>query len=354
MISLWILAILVVFALGLGHRAMINLRLARYQRDRLKATCLAKAGINAIISEKQKDISPLVDRFNESWSNKMSADENPVFQNYSLGDGTFTIRYAYKQSKSDNMETILYGMMDEQSKFNINNITDDTKRKQFVELLKLIITGIGQEETENLVNALADWIDADDISRLSGGSESNDYVGYSTANKPLSTIQELLLVKGFNQEILYGKDKNEDGTIDSTEEGIINYITIYGNDKININTTTQEVLQALINAESQLPEYSTLAKRIFDNLNRKGTDGILGTEDDGFVTAVTLDKLGLEADSPERSLIGSLINNQYLIFSSNIFRIKSTGIVNNARKEIETVVTLEVNKLPIFIYWHEN
>ncbi|MBI5144843.1 MAG: hypothetical protein HZA27_01505, partial [Candidatus Omnitrophica bacterium] len=42
-ISLWILAILVVFAVSLAQRAAASLRLARYQRDGLKAYLLAKA-----------------------------------------------------------------------------------------------------------------------------------------------------------------------------------------------------------------------------------------------------------------------------------------------------------------------
>ena len=49
MINLWILALLVIFAIGLGHRASINLRLLRYQRDALKASLFANAGINKAV-----------------------------------------------------------------------------------------------------------------------------------------------------------------------------------------------------------------------------------------------------------------------------------------------------------------
>jgi len=49
--------------------------------------------------------------------------------------------------------------------------------------------------------------------------------------------EELLLIKGFTRKLVYG---------DKEHEGIIDYLTIYGQDgKININTAPSPVLQAL-------------------------------------------------------------------------------------------------------------
>ena len=52
MISLWILAILTILAVGIGHRVSMGLRLARYQKDKLKGLYLAKAGLKVLIVEK--------------------------------------------------------------------------------------------------------------------------------------------------------------------------------------------------------------------------------------------------------------------------------------------------------------
>jgi len=72
MIAMWVMAILVIFTLGLGHRASINLRLAKYQKDRLKAAYLAKAGISKAIAILQEDKNTPqtsgYDSLNEIWS----------------------------------------------------------------------------------------------------------------------------------------------------------------------------------------------------------------------------------------------------------------------------------------------
>ena len=55
MITLWILAILVVFVVGLGQRSLIKLKLASLQKDRLKAYFLARAGIQKAVTVLEKN-----------------------------------------------------------------------------------------------------------------------------------------------------------------------------------------------------------------------------------------------------------------------------------------------------------
>ena len=98
----------------------------------------------------------------------------------------------------------------------------------------------GAEEALSLVDALSDWLDKDDNER-DHGAESGYYKSlqpsYVCRNGPLQYPEELLLVKGFTRKIVYG---------DKEHEGIIDYLTIYGQDgKININTAPPRVLQAL-------------------------------------------------------------------------------------------------------------
>jgi len=50
-ISLWILVILAMLSVSIGHRVSMALRLSRYQKERLMAGYLAKAGINIAIGE---------------------------------------------------------------------------------------------------------------------------------------------------------------------------------------------------------------------------------------------------------------------------------------------------------------
>ncbi len=98
----------------------------------------------------------------------------------------------------------------------------------------------GRQEAIALVDALSDWLDEDDNER-DHGAESGYYQSLKTPyicrNGPMLYPEELLLVKGFSRKLVYG---------DKEHEGIIDYLTIYGQDgKININTAPACVLQVL-------------------------------------------------------------------------------------------------------------
>ena len=76
------------------------------------------------------------------------------------------------------------------------------------------------ENVPELINALLDWRDADNDTR-EGGAESDYYntlePPYNAKNGPFDSIEELLLVKGFNAAILYGEDVNRNGILDENE-----------------------------------------------------------------------------------------------------------------------------------------
>ncbi len=98
----------------------------------------------------------------------------------------------------------------------------------------------------SLADTLADWIDADDSPR-SKGAENADYYErqdppYRSAGRPLSSVEELYLVKG------YGRDE-----VSRLED----FVTVYSSGKVNINTAPREVLEAL--SQDMTPE---LADRV--------------------------------------------------------------------------------------------
>jgi len=96
------------------------------------------------------------------------------------------------------------------------------------------------DEAEALLDALSDWVDKDNIEHPQGAEESyyrSLNPPYSCRNDKMASPEELLLVKGMTPKIVYG---------DKDHEGIINYITVVGEDgKINLNTAPLPVLQAL-------------------------------------------------------------------------------------------------------------
>lgn len=126
-----------------------------------------------------------------------------------------------------------FGVIDEGSKINLNALValDSTGTVAHNVLIKL------PNMTEEIVDAIIDWIDADDEQRPSGAE--NQYYsglspGYRCKNGPLDTLEELLLVRGVTPQLLFGTDKNRNGRADTNEDdgngfdpGWSAYLTVY-------------------------------------------------------------------------------------------------------------------------------
>jgi len=74
--------------------------------------------------------------------------------------------------------------------------------------------------TEDVADAILDWLDEDDEPR-EFGAEAEYYSGmspaYSPRNGQIETVEELLLVRGVTPQLLFGADVNRNGTIDAGE-----------------------------------------------------------------------------------------------------------------------------------------
>ncbi|MDH4322166.1 MAG: general secretion pathway protein GspK, partial [Desulfobulbaceae bacterium] len=116
---------------------------------------------------------------------------------------------------------------------------NETVRQSFVRLL-VAAGGVGADDAENIVDAVKDWLDADDeVTRF--GAESATYLAmaqpYRCRNAPIASLDELLLVQGMSAELLYGAEGSP---------GIASSLTVYGRDGVvNINTAPTAVLMAL-------------------------------------------------------------------------------------------------------------
>jgi DNA uptake protein ComE-like DNA-binding protein len=77
--------------------------------------------------------------------------------------------------------------------------------------------------TEDIADAILDFIDEDDNSR-EYGAERDYYaqlpVPYAPINGPLQSIEQLLLVRGVTPELLFGMDQNRNGVLDGSEQAM--------------------------------------------------------------------------------------------------------------------------------------
>ncbi len=117
---------------------------------------------------------------------------------------------------------------------------------------------VRRELDPTLVDALIDWMDADDQRHGSGGAESGAYYGknYRIKNARLDRWNELLLVRGFNQKIL---------------DRLLPVATVApmpatGIAAVNINTAPADVLMALAPNMQTSDAEALMAARPFENV----------------------------------------------------------------------------------------
>jgi general secretion pathway protein K len=183
--------------------------------------------------------------------------------------------------------TLVVTVEDENSKYNINKITDEStfnSLKKLFEYLKI---------NSDIVLIIADWRDPDTDPRL---PDSED----SAKNGELWSVDELKLIKEIDNEVF---------------EKIIPYVTVTGNWtgwKININTAE---LPVIISLNEKMTE--ALAERIIDY--RKDTP---------FETATEINSLLGEAWATGAGLI----------MKSSNFRVITRASVNDITRIIESII----------------
>ena len=217
--TLWILALLTLLALGVGIRMGVDVKLIGFYVNSAKAHYLAEAGIRKTISLIEGD-SDSIDALNEPWACGFRYDEfglggedDNMLKEIELGEGTFTVVNEFGKDGVGNA-IYLYGASDEEGRLNINKLD-----QQMLQRLPNL--------TSDIVAAILDWRDENDIVDHLDGAETEYYKGlengYECKDADFSVPEELLLVRGITPEIY---------------SGMKDIITVYGNHKkININTT---------------------------------------------------------------------------------------------------------------------
>jgi len=123
---------------------------------------------------------------------------------------------------------------DAQGLFNLNNLVrKDAPNTADIEAFRRLLQSLGLDPA--LAEALIDWIDPDSDKRP-GGAEDIDYLAqqppYRAANQPLTSIDELRLVRGFTPKVI---------------ETLRSHVTVLPEAvAINVNTASETVLAALV------------------------------------------------------------------------------------------------------------
>ncbi len=286
--ALWLLMLIVVLLTGIAFKAHIQTRKTKLFIDKSRAFYLAVSGINIAKNMLSIDLDEgaEVDYWGEDWAQGI---EKEVAYSVPRRMGKLTVE-----------------IEDESARLNINNIVDE----------KNIFEGLfaALDIEENKIDNITDYVDEDG----DGSYEDN------VKNTHLSVAEELLLIADFDPED-YGK--------------INDFVTVFTDSKVNVNTASREVLASLHAAgkfNDGLPLPLTL-----DNIATFVTDR--GEGNDVYC--------GIGGSDYSDYKVCSHLNDD-IITNSSFFKIISQAEVGRVTKKITCIVRRESDKITPE-YWYE-
>jgi DNA uptake protein ComE-like DNA-binding protein len=251
-VTIWVVLVLAGLALVFARSMRVAAAVSANHVASLQAECIAAGAREYIVSQ-------LVAATQEQTT---SSQTSPTYQEMQVGDGYFWVLRSNLQSDRE----FDYGLADEAGKINLNSASQEMLQR---------LPGM----TAELAASIIDWRD-EDSDVTTGGAEDEYYLlqadNYHCKNSPLETVDEILLIKGASEELLYGEDTNLNGVLDDCENdgdqsdppdnrngrldaGFYDYVTVYsveantdaqGDSRININSgSTRSDLQKLLQEE---------------------------------------------------------------------------------------------------------
>lgn len=257
-VTIWVVLVLAGLALVFARSMRVAAIVSTNQVASVEAECIASGACQYIRSELAANATDAT-----------VLDEDVPWEQLQVGDGYFWVLRSNLEEDSE----FDYGLTDEAGKINLNSASLEM-------LLKL------PNMTSELAASIIDWRD-EDSDVTTGGAEDEYYLllsePYNCKNAPFETVDEILLVKGASEELLYGEDTNLNGLLDENENdgdnsapsdnrngrlegGFYDYVTVYsvedntdseGQERIYLNdasarTTLQEALQEVVSEDRAL------------------------------------------------------------------------------------------------------
>lgn len=188
----------------------------------------------------------------------------------------------------------------ESTRLNINIVLANKDSELLFNLFKN--WGLEDKETDQLIDALLDWVDGDELMSLNGAErEYYEQRGYADRpyNRPFYKLEELSLVRGFWQ-------------LEQLKPDWRNFFTIWTEGGLDIHEADPELLAAAAEVELSIAqEHSSFVA---------GDDGLMGTEDDVRYQSVEEALNDIYSPAERRELIASRFT-----ISDSVIRVESTG-----------------------------
>ncbi len=262
-VTLLMLVLIGLIAAGSSFYVHADLTATQSVSHRFKARQAAEAGIQKVMLNLRTDQANVDAWYHNPeeyhrilvWGQNAGEEELGLPEEYDDDDRSQRFRFSIvADDPTDDEMLVRYGITDESSKLNVNVATRD----QLVALIGQFTTE--EMNVDELADALIDWRDANsEVNPF--GAETEYYARldppYAVKNRPLDTVEELLLIRGFTGALLYGEDYDRNGLMSPNEDD--------GDESFPPDNADSELNRGLI---SQVTVFSRSLNRTADNMQR--------------------------------------------------------------------------------------
>lgn len=210
-------------------------------------------------------------------------------------------------------------VISEDGRFNINSLVQNDKP-----LLLSIFVGWGlqPDDASKVIDALSDWIDADDAESLNG-AEIKDYEAEGRINQPFNRpfyhLDEARLVRGMDQ-------------IEALRPDWRNWFSIWSSGKLDLNEASAELIAAA--AEVPVEQAQIIPQTVRGEDDQRDTLDDLPFRDPSAAIAL----LGVDPQRPD-------INSRFTAnFADGTTRIESIGSAEGAKYKITVILKNRTNE----------
>jgi general secretion pathway protein K len=214
---------------------------------------------------------------------------------------------------------IAVSIEDEKARFNLRELITENglEDKRRTVMLERMFDVLFLDKA--VIDSIIDWQDRNEVPQGTG-AESYYYSArkpsYNVPNSPMMTTGELLLVKGMDREMLFAPPSARSNFVPEGYKALNEYVTVYGDGRININTAPFPVLLSLSRDMDE-----SIVEDILDYRQDNHFEQTSELKNVETVSAILYDEIA-----------------PLITVKSDVFRIRATGTSGRFMRTITAVV----------------
>jgi general secretion pathway protein K len=181
--------------------------------------------------------------------------------------------------------------------------------------------GMNLQQADKLIDAMLDWVDADDFKHINGAEKKEYGFNGMPFNRPFRNIEEMSMVRGMQEvEQAYPEWRT--------------WFSVYASGMLDVFDARPEVISAVLGVD--------LRRAQSFRSQRLGRDGIMNTPDDLPRDPSVLGLLGIPAGSPQSSFVSVQSTTQRIVI-----RVR----VGDLERELSAVTQGAIGSRTTAILW---